>query len=352
MRKVILIVAISALFVPLLPASAALAATGDILVATGTVTDSFGSLFPGAAVRLYAWPSDDVLGGLASGQAVPTTLLATTTADSNGRYSLSVSPASLAAAAVSGTDANLEVDSSSGSWFFVIDTANPVPVTADVANAATGPGPGCGPWVYLYQLDRAWATVGSAYIWRESPGVTGTVAYKQSQSSHLGIGLSATAAYGSFSADGTNSETSATTVGFPEAYAGYFQEFQTHFRTALYQKTCSPGGVSYHARANGWLGGQNIVSESSAPSTQAKYCETYYPGAGSYFLTSNEDAKTWSSTLGLGIGNIGFNATAKTGYDTNASLKYNFANATQTNYVCGTNSYAPNAWRTVVQSHT
>ncbi len=69
-------------------------------------------------------------------------------------------------------------------------------------------------------------------------------------------------------------------------------------------------------------------------------------------MTSNETAKTWSGSLGLSIGNISFSGTALTGYDTSASLKYDFANAMQTNFVCGTNTYAPSAWRTVVQSHT
>jgi hypothetical protein len=49
---------------------------------------------------------------------------------------------------------------------------------------------------------------------------------------------------------------------------------------------------------------------------------------------------------------IGFNATAQTGYDNQAQLTYDFSHATHTNYVCGTNTYAPDAWRTVVQSHT
>ncbi len=47
-----------------------------------------------------------------------------------------------------------------------------------------------------------------------------------------------------------------------------------------------------------------------------------------------------------------FQATAQTGYDTNAQLTYNFSNATATNYVCGTNAVPSNARRTVVQSHT
>jgi len=49
---------------------------------------------------------------------------------------------------------------------------------------------------------------------------------------------------------------------------------------------------------------------------------------------------------------LSFQGSAKTGYDSNSTLKYDFANATQTNYVCGTNAVPTKAWRTVVQSHT
>jgi hypothetical protein len=266
--------------------AAAAAAPGDVLVATGTVTDTSGIAVPGAAVSLYAWPSDRVLGGLQTDQTVPTTLLATTTADSTGAYSLYVPASSLQAAAVSGTNANLEVDAGTGSRFFVVDTANPVPATANVANAsnastAVAATPTRCLEVYLHQLARDWASVGSAYIWRESPGVTGTFAYTRSQSSTLGVGLSATAAYGTFSADGTMSSSSSSTVGFPNASAGTFRAYQTQWRTALYGKVCQHhnGIVNYHARANSWLGGQNILTETSAPSTRGAYCAQYLRGA-------------------------------------------------------------------------
>ncbi len=47
-------------------------------VAAGTITDPSGVAMPGAAVDLYAWPSDAVLNALKPGQPVPTKMLATT----------------------------------------------------------------------------------------------------------------------------------------------------------------------------------------------------------------------------------------------------------------------------------
>jgi hypothetical protein len=117
---------------------------------------------------------------------------------------------------------------------------------------------------------------------------------------------------------------------------------------------CTGGQQEYHwhVRANGWIGGQNLIYEDSAPSTNAAYCARHLKGTGSYFETSTADAITWGGSLGLVMPDVSFQATAETGYDSNASLEYDFSAATQRNYVCGTNTYAFQAWRTVVQSHT
>jgi hypothetical protein len=123
-------------------------------------------------------------------------------------------------------------------------------------------------------------------------------------------------------------------------------------RAAVRPLTLGHGDIDYKARANDWHGGQNIITETSAPTTSGTNCSPYYPGVGSYFETGLENAKTWTESLGLNISIISFQATSQTGYGTNAKLKYDFANATHTNYVCGTNAVPDKAWRTVVQSHT
>lgn len=51
------------------------------------------------------------------------------------------------------------------------------------------------------------------------------------------------------------------------------------------------------------------------------------------------------------MGDISFDATAQTGYDTSAEITYDFANATHVNYVCGTDTVPSNAKRVVGQSH-
>jgi hypothetical protein len=102
----------------------------------------------------------------------------------------------------------------------------------------------------------------------------------------------------------------------------------------------------------GFVGGQRIATENNPPSTDAANCTQYLKGPGSSFHTEGAKAVTFMLDLGLVMGDISFNATSRTGYDKEARITYNFANATDTNYVCDTNALPHLARRVVVQSHT
>ena len=217
----------------------------------------------------------------------------------------------------------------------------------------------CTAWVYKKQMNRDWATVGSTYIWNASQGVTGHFSYQKSQNSSLGIAFKATVSAtpvpsAGFSADGTRTDNSQTTVGYPNRGTGYDIEYQTQWRTALYQQQCTggiPKPIHWHVRENSWIGGQKLITETSPPSTATGICAQYLPGPGSSFQTGSAQAIKWTASLGLDMGDVSFEATSQTGYDTNAQITYGFANATHVNYVCGTNTVPSNAWRVVVQSN-
>lgn len=88
------------------------------------------------------------------------------------------------------------------------------------------------------------------------------------------------------------------------------------------------------------------------PSTKnGRICSQFFRGPNSEWQSSDAHAITWSGSLGLDMVDIGFDASAQTGYDTEAQITYGFANATHVNFVCGTNTVPSNAKRTVVQSH-
>jgi len=87
------------LIAPLLAFSAPPQTTSfGVAVAGGAAISTSGAAMSGQTVDLYAWPSDAVLQALKPGQLVPTTLLATATTNSAGRYLLRVPAAKLKAA--------------------------------------------------------------------------------------------------------------------------------------------------------------------------------------------------------------------------------------------------------------
>ncbi len=116
---------------------------------------------------------------------------------------------------------------------------------------------------------------------------------------------------------------------------------------------CSGGQQEYHwhVRENSWIGGQKLITETNPPGAANGVCARFVPGPNSQWQSGNEQATTWSKALGLSMGDISFEATAETGYDTSAQITYGFANATHVNWVCGTETVPSNAKRTVVQSH-
>jgi hypothetical protein len=93
---------------------------------------------PDITVDLYAWPSDKVLKGLKAEETVPRKLIATATSNSAGKFSLSVSKETLSASAVSSGNANLEADAGTASWFFTVNTKNPV-ITSIHLTGLAGP---------------------------------------------------------------------------------------------------------------------------------------------------------------------------------------------------------------------
>lgn len=102
-------------------ATGTVASSGMTPVASGTVTTASGAAMPGETVGLYAWPDDAVLNALPVGKLIPTTLLATATTNSSGKYMLQVPVTRLEAATVSSGYANLEIASAGGavSGFFL-----------------------------------------------------------------------------------------------------------------------------------------------------------------------------------------------------------------------------------------
>jgi hypothetical protein len=367
-----------------------------LAVAAGTVTDPSGTGTPGAAVDLYAWPSDAVLNAMKPGQLVPTKMLATTTTNAAGKYTLMVPAARLEAAAVDSGYANLELYSPAGGfWFFPYQTGSlparaSAPVTVNLASKAKvscGDDPHGHPYGFtgfslVRHLHPAKAVVGQGYIVPEkkTQGDWVTLHYNQSsshtQTSTLGVGLSGYGISAGFSTSGTNRSTANRGEGFPKSHENAW--FLTEFRTAQYRGLCyeittdlkvprvkqhpknacpqkwvAPGESNQPSNwhyvhkcywlvaSTGWFGGATVAHPSKSPRAPAGNCAPQ--AAGSSFHYDYGTAVDWSSgfTLGAASGIKGvnlkasFDTNAQTGYDANALMYFQFH---KRGLICGTNT--------------
>lgn len=296
------------------------ASPATVVVASGAATTTSGSAVRDAVIDLYAWPSDKVLQALTFGQEVPRTLVATATADSAGKFSLSLAPDTLSAHAASSGFVNLEADSGTATWFFPTDAAKPAATTIRLTGAST-------------------------------KHVTDSFTYSRGQSSSLGVGFSPTGKQGTFTADGTVSTSSTASQGFPAEGPGNTL-FMTYFKAGVYHDGCGtpgkgkpdrPGAGSqqrWRVLSNGWAGGDKIEHPRITPA--ADHCVPEV--AGSTFQTSNERAVTWSGGFSIPI--LGFNGQAQTGYDTSAQLSFVFG---ADGNLCGTNDDPPVAAQVVAE---
>lgn len=354
----------------------------------------------GQAVDLYAWPSDAVQKALKPGQLVPTTLLATATTSSTGKYTLTVPVAKLKAAEVESGYANLEISGAAvGFWFFPYQTnslpAHPAaPVTVDLKSKV----PLCGGKVDGFQLFNtgfvkqrerkpAWAVVGQGYIAPQSSTKGDTVAfnYVQSmsatQSSTLGIGISGYGINAGYNTSGSNVSTASEGVNYPNEPKSSW--FRTQFSVGQFRSLCvfSPG-VSvprkkqhgkcprthqengntvevykclWLVKSTGWFGPVGTVTHPrKVPHTPGSFCGRVEAGITAH--TNKEKAIQWSSGFEIGGStgikgvtlNASYGSTAQTGYDTNAEVFFHFK---RDGWLCGTNRKPADAAILVIRGH-
>jgi hypothetical protein len=370
---------------------------GMAAVASGTVTGVNGAAMPGTTVQLFAWPNDSVLNALKVGTLIPTTLLATATTNSSGKYVLQVAAATLKAAAVSSGYANLEIVSAGGGFWFLpyqTDTLPARPAAPVTVNLNGGKGPICGfgpqgqtlvftGFFKQRQRPNAPATVGQGYI---GPYKTRgdfmkfnyTQSTSHSQTTTLGVGISGYGFDAGYSQSGTTADTATDSMAYPSQTRNTW--FTTNFNVGQGRGLChvDPGDTVSHKkqqgkcprttqfddrtvdvykciwmlRSTGWFGGGNWVHPPHAPGAPPRFCAKERKHL--TFKTANETAVNWSSGWNLGgsLGvkgvnvKVGFNASAQTGYDSNAQMEFDFA---QTGWICGTDHDPSHATQLVMR---
>lgn len=184
---------------------------------------------------------------------------------------------------------------------------------------------------YKADLGRIRATIGQ--VSAQTTSYVANYTYTSGVSNTLGAGTSASGAYGTFTASGTRTVSSGTTLGFPGASNTGTANFRTEVRYGKYYGTgCSPSNVFYYkAYPSEWIGG--VIVETISTSPGATYCATVNNGGS---LTQNRSTSTTVSAGVSSAGAIGINLTSQAGWTNSSALKITMR---KNGSVCGVSGY-------------
>jgi hypothetical protein len=324
----------------------------------GILQDSQGNAMkPGTRVVLFAYPRSETLAGLQVGDSFEPVAVAKAVVGGQGRYELRVDRGvdlsrfasdtgliDFAVTAVRGRDiatsyfsasaADLQGDGAPGKRVdataidggAVLDVVDPTDPRSAVKTEVCGE-------TYVRDLGSQRTIVGQSYT--TSTGAWQQLSLSSGASSELGVGISVSGAYGSYSSAGTESKSSSTTVQFPQLSGWY--RYYGWFTYGKYSRWCYPVYdpskkyvYQYVARpVTGGINGADYVSLGTAPA--ANYCDKMGPGA--KYSTDSSKARTFSN--GVEIFNvIGINLSSRTGYTASQSLTSKNTSATS-KQICG-----------------
>lgn len=357
-------------------------------VIQGRIVTESGQSFPrGTPVALYAYPSFEVISALEVGDSYELTPVAKATIDTDGRFQLRVADAgSLARFASKAGSIDFEVRAIDGrnhaSYFLsrsltdfegkrvlvstdAVDSGHTalkreatagtpaveiVSLTSDKdltyaapqGSTAINKTDVCGETLEV-NLGNKPVVVGGTYT---QSGSQARFEYTAGASSALGVGVSASGTYGSYSQSGTFSVSSTDVVGFGTR-TGHYQ-YQTYFRYGKYSYWCYPVWnpdlktiLQYRVKANLFAAG-SVVSSTSEPF--ATNCVPF--AAGTTYEKSSTSAYEWATGASLS-GSIGINLSSRTGYSSTAKLFYENTSSVS-RWLCGSSDYPGGAPKRVV----
>lgn len=184
---------------------------------------------------------------------------------------------------------------------------------------------------------RRWTAVGQWFS--NATAVTGDFRYTSGADSELGIGVSATGKYGSFSAGGTQSQGWDIGLGYPTnaGQGGWLYRTRFHYKLLRYNH-CYKGGclVTYKAEPTALAGGESIPSVQNPGGMDN--CNPYPDGADVDINYSR--AITWTNGVNTG-GAIGIDLSSRTGYTSGAHLTIHFNSNRR---LCGRNDISLNPY--------
>jgi len=327
----------------------------------GVLTTPSGAPVGGTTVQLDVWPTNAVLAALHPGDTVPTLSLSSATSAADGSYQVSIPSGTDLSSFVNADGAiNAHIDAvgspatgTSGVIIHpaVVAAAGLAPHASGAAHLAlarmsshagdleitanmhvfTHPGSRIAQsrpmrggmlcyWRDIYDEGSQQTIIGVTYS-QLAGGVNANVTYTNGASSSLGIGVSLTGDYGTFSASGTSDVSATGTQKYATQKDIHGTYYDTFFTYHLYGWDC-PGyaaPLSYEVQPVAWDGGGVQETNRSIPT----YIHCRPEGRGESFSAVSTTADTY--TVGISS-SIGINLDATTGYSTSAAVNYDFWN--------------------------
>jgi hypothetical protein len=284
-------------------------------------------------VEIYAWPSSTTLSGLSVGAQVPWVLVgsATTTGDS---YTVPLSnlPALPEVQLETltfqnGVLTNIDNTSQSSSATSLVGTLSAMPIAPGQASARSAVlqsyslAGQAGPDISCHQIDLG--SVGSPEtivggIYSTTDGGTNQFIYESNQSSTLGVGISASGLYGSFTEDGTNTVSISGTSQYPvNDDSADSHVFETQFNSEEYELSCPDSNPTYQVQDTQWDASSKTVSTNVGSLT---FPDCVSEQAGQTISFSN----TTASTFSLAFDVLGAYFSSQTGYSSSAEDSFHF----------------------------
>lgn len=179
------------------------------------------------------------------------------------------------------------------------------------------------------------AVVGATYT--EVYNDNASFVYNSGGENKLGIGISSSGGYGTYSVQGYHEHTTASSQGYPESYGPNYRAYESAFKAGKYKHHCVANYgtgqyTDYHVQVTHQAGG-NDYEDLPFPPT-ADYCVNETPSSRGFTLYEST-AVTWTGGWHTS-GDIGVGLTSQSGYSTGTELKYSFH---VTSRLCGTEGY-------------
>lgn len=171
-------------------------------------------------------------------------------------------------------------------------------------------------------------------------GYTGRLKYTSGATTSVTAGISASGAYGTFTASGTTSRTSTGTVSFPTYTNAGYRIMRTQFNYGIYRCMIGPNVFRWVTRVTSFDSGS---SPWAATMPAANYCVRYSAGSG--FTKTTSAARTLTAAVSGMYSAIGMNMSAQTGYNTSLQAAFTFPSSRQ---LCGTHGTPGNSPGTLV----